>query len=106
MAQEYPAIDISRNQALVKLAEEVSKTKKAQTIRLSDDVIAVVKPEKRGGPGKAQRRGTKTRSRLPTTYTLESAFGSVPTPPELQGKDIDEIIREAKEERAEQLMRE
>ena len=41
MAREYPAIDISRDPALVKLADEVSKTKKAQTIRLSDDVIAV-----------------------------------------------------------------
>src|SRR5213082_413245 len=106
MAREYPAIDISRDPALVKLAEEVSKTKKAQTIRLSDDVIAVVKPEKRGGPGKAKRWGTTTRSPLPTTYTLESAFGSVPTPSELQGKDIDEIIREAKEEHTEQLRRE
>jgi uncharacterized protein (DUF433 family) len=40
-------------------------------------------------------------------YTLEQAYGSgsVPTPPHLKGKDIDEMIREAKEERAERLMR-
>jgi hypothetical protein len=106
MAQEYPALDISRDPELVKLAEEVSKTKKAQTIRLSDDVIAVVKPEKRGDPGKARRRGATTESSLPTTYTLESAFGSVPIPPQLQGKEIEEIIREAKEEHAERVMRE
>jgi hypothetical protein len=37
-------------------------------------------------------------------YTLEQVLESVPTPLHLQGKNVDEMIREAKEERAERTM--
>jgi hypothetical protein len=42
-------------------------------------------------------------SRIPH-YTLKQVLGSVPTPPHLHGKDTAEMIREAKEARAQRLM--
>lgn len=95
MAQEYPAIDISHDPELRRLAEEVRKTRKAQTVKLADGVVAVVKPET------LTRHRAKRQAAPPSLSlrTVEDVFGAVPTPRHLKGKDIDEMIREAKEER-------
>lgn len=85
---------------LQEMVAKVRKTKRSETVRLADGVIAVVKPEWQSSP-KPKRRVISADG-APTTYTLETAFGSVPTPSQLKGKDIDEIIRAAKEEHAEQ----
>jgi hypothetical protein len=103
MAQEYPAIDLNNENTpdLAELAEEVYRTNRPAVIRRGPEAIAVLSPMRKA----AQRhpaRGAPV-SGIPH-YTLEQVFGSVPTPPHLQGKDIDEMIREAKEERAARLM--
>jgi hypothetical protein len=103
MASEYAPLDLSNTPELRRVAEEVRKTRRPQTLRLADGVVAVVKPERKATTRKAPRRLTPTD--YPTTYTLESAFGSVPTPPHLKGKDIEEILREAKEDYAERIAR-
>ena len=100
MAGEYPSIDISRDPQLLQLAEEMRKTKKAQTVQIADGVVAVVKP----GKTSAHRRSPRQRPSSLSSRTVEEVFGAVPTPPHLQGKDLDEMIREAKEERAQRLM--
>jgi hypothetical protein len=101
MASEYPSIDISHDPELKQLAEEVRRTKKAQTVQIAEGVVAVVKP----GKPAAQRRSPRQRpSSSLAARTVEEVFGAVPTPPHLHGKDLDEMIREAKEERAERLM--
>ena len=41
-------MDISHDPDLLKLAEEVRKTKKARTVKLTEGVIAVVKRERTG----------------------------------------------------------
>jgi hypothetical protein len=103
MAHEYPVVDLSKGTVpdLAELAEEVRRTNRPAVIRRADEDIAVISPIRKA----AGRRPTKAApvSGIPH-YTLEQVFGSVPTPPHLQGKDIDEMIREAKEERAERLM--
>lgn len=53
-------------------------------------------------PKKGRQPGPQSSKGVPH-YTLEQVFGSVPTPPHLRGKDIEEMIREAKEERAERM---
>lgn len=97
-------ISISANQ-LQAMVDQVQRTKKPRRVRLTDDVVAVVMPEK---PQRSRVRGARRPKPLlpgpaepPHTFTLESAFGSVPTPPRVRGKDIEEIIDEAKEEHAE-----
>lgn len=85
---------------LQQLVDEVRKTKQAQSIRLADGVIAVVKPEQKPTTRKAKRpRASSFLSRL----SIDDVYGAVPTPPHLQGRDIDVMIREAKEERAERF---
>jgi hypothetical protein len=101
MAGEYPSIDISHDPELLQVVEEVRKTKKAQTVQIAEGVVAVVKP----GKQPAHRRSPRQRpSGALSSRTVEEVFGAVPTPPHLHGKDIDEMIREAKEERAGRLM--
>ena len=100
MASEYPTIDISHDPELMQLAEEVRRTKQARTVQIAEGVVAVVKP----GKMSAQRRAPRQRPTPLSPRTVEEVFGAVPTPPHLHGKDIDEMIREAKEERAERLM--
>lgn len=102
MATEYPYIDISQAPELQRLADEVRKTRRPQTRRLADGVVAVVKPEKHAGPRKGKARLGRVAL---SPMTLEEVFGSVPTPPHLRGKDIDEMIREAKDEHADRIMR-
>ena len=93
------SVDLHQLQQLV---DEVQKSKQAQTIRLADGVVAVVKPEPKPTPRQAKRRAASTSlSRL----SVEDVYGAVPTPAHLRGKDIDEMIREAKEERAERFFK-
>ena len=94
------SISLSRLQELV---DEVQRTKRPRTVDLGANVVAVLKPATR-----AKRRVKRLLPGLAepaNTFTLEEAFGSVPTPPELHGKDVDDMIREAKEERAERLVK-
>jgi hypothetical protein len=105
MAQDYPPIDISHDPELLKLAEEVRKTKKARTVKLTEGVIAVVKPERTGDRRRPGRRTQPAQtSQMPTkAYTLESAYGAVA---DAGGpRDFDQMVREAKEERADRLLK-
>jgi hypothetical protein len=103
MAEEYPTLDMRHDPELLKLAEEVRKTQKAQTVKLTEGVIAVVKPER---TGERRRPGRRTQpvqtSQAPTkAYTLESAYGAVS---DAEGpRDFDQMVREAKDERADRL---
>lgn len=104
MAAEYPDIDASQVPELRRVADEVRRTRRAQTLHLADDadVVVVIKPRK----GTASRKDKIHRgSGALSSLTLEEVFGAVPTPPHLRGKDIDEMIREAKDEHAEHVMR-
>lgn len=98
MAAEM-AINLSQLQELV---GEVQKTQQAQTVRLADGVVAVVKPERppvsrKAAPAAAPRPGRAK------AYTLEEVFGVVA---DTGGpRDFDQMIREAKEERADHLLR-
>lgn len=105
MASEYAPIDISQGNApdLAALADEVHRTKRPRVLRRADEDIAVISPIITPVPQR-QPSAAASSAGIPH-YTLEQVFGSVPTPPHLPGKDIDEMIREAKEERAERLMR-
>lgn len=102
MASEYRTIDISNAPELLKVAEEVHKTRRPQVLRRANEDIAVISPITKPVP--QRQRPSFSTADIPR-YTLEQVFGSVPTPPHLQGKDIDEMIREAKEERADRMMR-
>jgi hypothetical protein len=105
MAHEYPPMDISHDPDLLKLAEEVRKTKKARTVRLTEGVIAVVKPERTADRRRRERRAQPAQtSQTPTkAYTLESAYGAVA---DAGGpRDFDQMVREAKEERADRLLK-
>lgn len=94
-------IAISMNQ-LQELIDEVRKTQRAHTLQVADGVVAVVKPQRKPAPKKVKRpRASSTLSHL----SIEDVFGSVPTPPHLRGRDIDEMIREAKDERAERFLK-
>lgn len=103
MATEYPSIDLGQGNTpnLAELAEEVHRTNQPRVLRRADQDIAIISPIVNPGP---QRQQPVTSGGIPH-YTLEQVFGSVPTPRHLQGKDIDEMIRDAKEERAERMMR-
>jgi hypothetical protein len=105
MAPKYPPLDISHDSELLKLAEEVRKTKKARTVKLTEGVIAVVKPERTGDCRRPKRRGQPAQtSQMPTkAYTLESAYGAVS---DAGGpRDFDQMVREAKEVRADRLLK-
>ena len=106
MSAETP---ISSNQ-LQATVDQVQRTQKSRHVRLTDDVVAVVMPEKaRRGRVRGARRPKQLLpgpAEPPHTFTLESAFGSVPTPPHVQGKDSEQIIDEAKEEHAERIRHE
>jgi hypothetical protein len=103
MATEYPPLDISNTAELLTLAEEVQRTQRPRVLRRADEDIAVIAPITQPAPKKRRQSVPPPGEGIPH-YTLKQVFGSVPTPPHLQGKDIDEMIREAKEERAERMM--
>lgn len=99
-------VSINMNQ-LKELVYEVQQTQRSQTLHVADGVVAVFMPAKEPRASHTARRMKKsTAGQQPSAkrYTLESAFGSVPTPPHLQGKDIEEIIRDAQDDYAERLM--
>jgi hypothetical protein len=101
MASEYPSVDISHDPELLKLAEEVRATNRPRILKRADEDIAVISPIRKAA--KRQLAGPAPMSGIPH-YTLEQVLESVPTPPHLQGKNVDEMIREANEERAERTM--
>ena len=103
MATEYPPIDLGRGNIpnLTELAEEVHRTNQPRVLRRADQDIAIISPIANPVP---QRQQSAPPGTIPH-YTLEQVFGSVPAPRHLQGKDIDEMIRDAKEERAERMIR-
>ena len=102
MATEYSSIDLGQGNIpnLAELAEEVHRTNRPRVLRRADQDIAIISPIVKPDP---QRQKPVTSGAIPR-YSLEQVFGSVPTPRHLQGKDIDEMIRDAKEERAERMM--
>jgi hypothetical protein len=104
MAHENPPLDISHDPDLLQLAEEVRKTKKARTVKLTEGVIAVVKRELTGDRRRPRRRAqpAETSQTPAKAYTLASAYGAVA---DAGGpRDFDQMIREAKEERADRLL--
>jgi hypothetical protein len=101
MTSEYPSVDISHDPELLKLAEEVRTTNRPRILKRADEDLAVISPIRKAEKGQAASPASV--SGIPH-YTLEQVLESVPTPPHLQGKDVDEMIREAKEERAERTM--
>ena len=72
-------------------------TNRPRILKQADEDIAVISPIRKAA--KRQPDGAAPVSRIPH-YTLEQALGLVPTPLHLHGNDIDEMIREANEERA------
>ncbi len=107
MPQEFASIDIGQISvpSLADVAEEVRRTNQPRVLRRADEDVAIISPI-----GKTAKR-PRGRRLLPgpvepaSALTLEQVFGSVETPPHLQGKDIDAMIQEAKEERVERLLR-
>ncbi len=101
------SLSVDQLQAMV---DQVQQTQKPRRVRLADDVVAVVMPEKlQHGRARSLRRPRRLLpgpAEPPRTFTLESAFGSVPTPPQAQGKSIEDIIDDAKEEHAERIRHE
>ena len=77
---------------LEELVHEVQKTKRPQKLRVADGVVAVFMAERQPAARKTKPRRAD-HPELPKTMTLEQAFGSVPTPAHLKGKDIEEIIQ-------------
>lgn len=100
-------VSIDMNQ-LKELVYEVQKTQRSQTLQVADGVVAVFIPAKEATVSHTSKRMKKAdagRQAPAKRYTLESAFGSVPTPSHLRGKDVEEIIRDARDDYAERLMR-
>lgn len=89
--------------SLEKLAEEVSKTKQPRTIGIRADVVAVLKP---APSARRARKRIKADVGASESFTLEQAFGAVPTPPHLEGKSLEEISDLAKEDYADRIARE
>jgi hypothetical protein len=85
---------------LQELVDEVKKTKKARTLHLADGVVAVIKPAREP----VKPRESKPSPAALSPLTVEEVFGSVPTLAHLKGADIDEMIHEAKGERATRLL--
>ncbi len=91
MSAEVP-LNLSQLQQLV---DEVHKTKKAQTVRLADGVVAVVKPEPKATTRKAKRGTHATagaREKYPTVASLAGAAGKLPRP--LSWQEMREIAWE------------
>jgi len=90
---------------LQELVNEVQKTKKTHTVQLADGVVAVVKPDEQPAPSRSEgqvRKHTPSRRKAAKNYTLESAYGAVA---DSDGpRDFDQMIREAKDERADRLL--
>lgn len=103
MATEMTPLDISAAPTLLELAKEVQRTKRPRVLRHADKDIAVIAPITPPVSKKHHQPVPPSSKGIPR-YTLEQVFGSVPTPPHMQGKDIDEMIQEAKEERVERMM--
>ena len=104
MATEHTSLDISNTAELLKLAEEVQRTKRPRVLRRADEDIAVIAPITPPTPRK-RHRSVSRRGGIPR-YTLEQAFGAVPTPPHLKGKTLEEISEMAKEDYVDRMTRE
>ena len=89
MANECSSIDISHDPELLKLAEEVRTTNRPRILKRADEDIAVISPIRKAAKHQPDRAAPL--SGIPH-YTIEQVLGSVPTPPHLHGKDIDEMI--------------
>lgn len=98
MATEV-SISLSQLQDLV---NDVQQSQHQRTIRLAEGVVAVVKPERK--PAKRSSGPQLSVQRL-SSLSIEDVYGAVPTPLHLQGRDIDEMIREAKDDRLDSFLR-
>ena len=107
MAHELAPIDISQANApsLAEVVEEVRRTNRPAVLRRADEDVAIISPVKKPAQRPRGKRLLPGPAEPAMTLTLEQVFGSVETPPHLKGNDIDELIRAAKEERAERLLR-
>ncbi len=97
MAHDYAPIDINTNPSLIEIVEEIRRTNRPRILRRGDKDVAVISPVKKSAKGST--RFSSDELALPTTYTLETAFGAVAT--RHYPEDFDRMIREVKEERAE-----
>ena len=106
MAHELQSVDINHAPSLSDLVDEVRRTNRPRVLRRANEDVAVISPiHKQSKQTKQKNRGLALSAAGIPRYTLEQVFGSVPTPPHVRGKDIEEMIREAKEERAARMMK-
>lgn len=100
MARELVVIDVSAIPELAQLVEEVRSTGTPRLLRRNGEDVAVLVPA--ALPVSPTSVQTSSADGM-TTFTLESAYQSIPALPELLN-DAD-MIRIAKEERAERVAR-
>jgi hypothetical protein len=100
MASEMISVDVTGEPEVLRLAEEVRRSRTPRVLRRDGEAIVVMMPltpaSRRGG---AQTRENTAEARR---ATLESTAGSLE--PATRTEDIEAMIREAKEERAERTV--
>ena len=101
MAEELASIDITGTPDLLRLAREVRATRQPRVLRTGGEDVAVIMPLPT--PAKRRSRRAQTAPEQGTSrFTVETAAGSVGPP--TRTEDIEGMIQDAKEERAERLM--
>ena len=78
MANNYAPIDVSTDSALLKLAEEVYRTKRARVLRRANEDIAVIAPVQTV-KRRSERKKSVEAEKYPTVASLAGAAGSLPT---------------------------
>jgi len=101
MPKELKAVDVSPVPELLRLVDEVRRTKEPRVLHRDGEDVAVLMPvsaaRKRRPAGPKRQAGTAA-----TRFTIESAAGSVT--PATRTEDIEARIRDAKEEHAERTI--
>jgi hypothetical protein len=91
MASEHAPIDISKDAALLRLAEEVYRTKRPRVLRRANEDIAVIAPLQKTARRPARKTATGT-EKYTTVASLAGAAGTLPTPARWEG--VRESARE------------
>lgn len=98
MAREIVTVDVTHTPDLLRLAEEVATTRVPRVLRRDSEDIAVVVPV----PPRPARIRAEPRLAEARQATLESTAASLE--PAIRTEDIEAMIRDAKDERAERTM--
>jgi hypothetical protein len=102
MAKEMTPIDVTHTPEMLRLAEDVATTKVSRVLRRAGEDLAVVMPVSRASERRRIRDRGKSGAGARRHATLESTAGSLQ--PATRTEDIEAMIRDAKEERAERIM--